>query len=67
MLITGALWVIFPCITMRKLRKYLAIKDHLGVEFISGYVAFNVSYALVFEKRNTKEDKKFLDTNFDAD
>lgn len=67
MVISAVLWVTFSWITMRKLRKNPEVKDHLGAEFISGYDAFNVSYALVFGKHIKEDDKKPFNAVFDAD
>lgn len=66
-LISSLFWVVFAWVTMRKLRKNIEIKEHLGMEFISGYNAFNVSHALVFGKHIKEEDKKPFDIAFDAD
>ena len=40
------LFVIFGQVTVRKLRKNLATKGKLGVEFMSGYDIFNVASSL---------------------
>lgn len=66
MLFSCLLWVIFAWVTMRKLRKNPDIKNNLGMELISGYDAFNVAHALVFDKYRNKKVKSSLDV-FDAD
>ena len=42
----GILLVLFGQITVRKLRKNPATRDHLGVELMSGWDIFNTAWAL---------------------
>ncbi len=45
------LFVIFGLVTVRKLRKNPATRNHLGVQFVPGWVILNVSIALARPRR----------------
>ncbi len=47
---TSILFVIFGQVTVRKLRKNPETKDHLGLEFASGWDILNVAKALALPK-----------------
>lgn len=48
--ITSILFVVFGQVTVRKLRKNPETKDHLGLEFVSGWDILNVAKALALPK-----------------
>ena len=45
------LYVVFGQVTVRKLRKNPATKDHLGIEFASGWDILNVAQALSLPRK----------------
>jgi len=56
-IISGITFVIFGQVTVRKLRKKAEIKDHLGVEFVSGWDIINVAQALAIPRSWAKKLK----------
>jgi hypothetical protein len=67
--ISAILFVVFGQVTVRKLRKNPEIKEHLGIEFASGWDIFNVAQALSIPKC-IKEKFKYSKVSFlyaDAD
>jgi hypothetical protein len=57
-IIACILFVIFGQATVRKLRKNPAVKDVLGLEFISGWDIFNVAQALALPIKYAQWRKK---------
>ena len=52
------LYVLFGQITVRKIRKKVAIKNDLGVEFVSGWDIINVAQALALPRFITRKLQK---------
>lgn len=69
-LVACILYVLFGQLTVRKLRKNPETKDHLGIEFASGWDILNVAAALSRPKWLTERYKKsnlsFLAANSDV-
>lgn len=68
MLISAILFVILGQITVKKLRKNPDVKDHLGVEFSSGWDILNVAGCLStpawLRKRFSESRLSFLSANY---
>ncbi len=67
--ITCILYVVFGQVTVRKLRKNPETKDHLGLEYVSGWDITNVAQTLLMPKWMNDKLKEsplsFLHANYD--